>query len=265
MTPTFIVSIAHAAHREERRAAHRRLTLALDREGLPYVTASTPGNYDVWSLEQWRLALEWNESGMGDRCTHAVFLNDDVTLCDGFHATLKAAVAAQPESLINLYNNHCLAVEADRRDLRWLTSRDGLLGPAYIMPIPMLHDFLGWRATALVDGATKRLTEDQLVNLYAMSRGLYTWHTVPSLCDHDTSLTTNYSHLGNKPHRAMVGPRTPMPTEWKTDAIHIGRVFTGNHWALLTQIKPEQWREHRLVERAYEIHTDYCPTSKESA
>jgi hypothetical protein len=82
-----------------------------------------------------------------------------------------------------------------------------------------------------------------------MVHGCLIWHTVPALVEHDTTVPSCY---GNTQCRsATVGPRAGMlDVNWDSDALHIGRVFAGNHHALLTLVKGERGP---LVKRYYEL------------
>lgn len=244
---SFAFSVAHAGHVPERKPGLDRLLAALPSGAH---VESAPGKPHEWSERQWKGAIAQGR-------THCALLNDDVIPCDGFLDVLDAAVRAQPKAILNLYNLHPLAAEADARGFRWLTSPDGLIGNAYVLPTSTLEEFLVWRSLVLKPGAVEELSEDQLVNMFAMTTERLIWHTVPSLVDHDPQIASLFPK--NMQHRASVGPRPGMPRDWRSDALHTGRFFLGNHWALLTHTRPEAWRELGLVERAYKLHTDVDP------
>lgn len=241
------ISIAHAAHRPERVESLGRMMAQL-LPANPYVECE-PGKYHEWSLRQWQGALHL---AAHDEATHALLLNDDVELCDDFLDVLAKVIEARPTHLVNLYNTSPLAIEAQKRDLSWLTSPDGLIGMAYVLPVAGLKEFLSWRATKLTAGTVEALTEDQLLNLWAMHQGALIWHTVPALVDHDVSVPSCYDNTQCR--RPAVGPRPGMlDVDWNTDALHSGRIFNGNHKALLTRVlgprKP-------LVTRYYDLAGD---------
>jgi hypothetical protein len=236
------VSIAHARHLPGRTASLARMMPPLA-DVSPVWFYDGIGKPHEWSLRQWENALR--EPG----ATHALLLNDDLILCPNFLAVLANVIAARPAHLINLFNCHQLATDAQRRGMSWLTSSDGLIGHAYVLPVPALRAFLAWRESALIGDTVEVLSEDQILNLWAMVHGCLIWHTVPALVEHDTSVPSCY---GNTQCRsATVGPRAGMlDVNWDSDALHIGRVFAGNHHALLTRVKGD--REH-LVRRYYEL------------
>lgn len=260
MTPSFVVGITHAPHATEREAnLHKLRSYCWGR--WPVYVEDKPGKPHEWSERVWRGALslaDWStehapDDGTSVQTTHALFLNDDVSLCSDFAEVLTAAIAAKPDEVVNLYQEHEYAAVAAREGLRWVTSPDGLVGTAYVMPIATLRHFIEWRKVALRDGAVERLSEDQLINLHAMCCQRHIWHTVPALVDH---LPFETLFPGNRKHRPMVTPWSEMPRDWDTDSKHSGRIFKGNHWALLTQIKPEAWRHFGCLERAHEIDRD---------
>jgi hypothetical protein len=241
---TVAISIAHAAHRPERVETLGRMMAQL-LPANPFIETHV-GPPHEWSVFQWQnalaLALKYDH-------THAMFLNDDLRLCDDFLAVVDRVIEARPAHLVNGYNCHELAFDAQTRGMSWLTSNDGLIGNCYIVPVDTVRHFLHWRETALTDGTVEVLSEDQIWNLYAMVHGCLVHHVVPALVEHDTSVPSCY---GNTQCRsATVGPRPGMlDVDWHTDSLHIGRVFAGNHSALLHRVKGD--REH-LVRRYYEL------------
>lgn len=241
------IGIAHAAHRPERIESLGRMLGQLARHR-PFVE-SLPGKPHEWSERLWRGTLEDAERA---DASHCLLLNDDVELCDNFMAVLERVIEARPVHLVGLYNSHYLAHEAVKRGLSWLTSRDGLVGIAYVLPTASLRAFLQWRATSLTDGTVEVLSEDQLLNLWAMAHGCYVNHTVPALVDHDVSVDSCY---GNTQMRhPEVGPRDGMLSiNWATDALHMGRQFLGNHNSLLDRVKGDRVE---LVRRHYEVAGD---------
>ncbi len=236
-------SIAHAAHRPEREAVYRRLRNSLCAE---YVhIESAPGKPREWSERQWR-------GGLALDTTHVCCLNDDVIICPDFIPTLERVIAAQPDSIIDLRQSHELAKEADKRGLRWITTNEGMLGQAYVLPSRVLRDFLDWRENALVPGALDALSEDRLINLYAMQHEGLIWHCVPALIDHDVSVPSLYGNENDGIRRPVVLPREGMAElDWNTDALHAGKLFLGNHYSLLTHVKGPHTRER--IERYYAI------------
>lgn len=261
---TFATVIAHAARRPERRATLERMLSALDSNvvACPVGVWGEPGKPHEWSLGQWDFAVRLAESS---DCSHVLLLNDDLVLPEGsrfdnFKNIVRRVIDARPTHIINLYNTHPLALEAQKRGLSWLTSVDGLIGNAYVLPVPALRHFLMWRERELEPGTVEALSEDQLINLWAMQHDALIWHTVPALVDHDVSVPSCFGNTQMR--RPQVGPladgggasevlgRRMFDVDWSTDALHVGRVFEGNHRALLTRVKGDRLP---LVKRYYEL------------
>jgi hypothetical protein len=235
---TIGISIAHAPHLPGRPAALERLRAQLP--AWPVHLEDAPGKPHEWSERQWR-------GGLALGTDYVLCLNDDVCLCEGFPEVLEACVAARPGHLLSLFPAHPLARQAQIRQMRWITTCDGLIGNAYLLPRASLQDFLEWRATAPVPGFVEYCSEDNLLNLWAMAQGALIWHTVPALVSHDESVP---SCFGNAPVACPVPPRKRMPREgWDTDAVHVGRYYSGAHYYLVTRMRePMVARYHELCE-----------------
>ena len=249
------VSIAHAGHIPERKPLLNRLyaDLASGPYGLIHIESDKAPPH-VWSERQWKVVLKPDMNA-----THGLFLNDDVILCDHFHETLEAVIAARPNDVISLY---CSDPKAAHLVGRWYTSRDGLIGNAYVIPTGLLVQFLEWRSRELYAWAKETLSEDQQINLWCMATGRPIWHTRPSLVEHDVSIPSCYGNESNPARTSVVAPWKNMhELDWTPKRVpHLGRFFHGNHWALLKCIRPEFWRKYDCVNKFYEYHNDYIET-----
>lgn len=247
---SFAISIAHAAHREGRRDSLNRLLHLLGLSSAHrVVVCAEPGKPSEWSDKQWAGAsLLAEQYGL----THAMLLNDDMVPCEGFMAAAERLIEARPNHIVNLYNTHPLAKKAKADGLSWITSADGLIGNAYILPIAGLRAFREWRASSLKGGTVDELSEDQLINLWAMQQGALIWHTVPALMNHDTTVPSCFGNTQlRRPAVRATGDASGI--DWGTDAMHVGRVFNGNHKALLTHVLGDRLP---LVKRYYELAGD---------
>lgn len=245
-SPKISITIAHAEHRPERRETLERMQQQLWEVSR---VDCTPGKPHEWSLAQWKRGLEGEP-------THCCYLNDDLILCDDFVEVLGNVVKARPTHVINLYNAHPAAHFAKSKGAHWLTSPEGLIGNAYVIPADVMREFLTWRETCVVPEAVTALSEDQLINLYVMFRRALVWHTVPALVDHDTTVPSLFGNTQIR--RPEVRPKPGMAAiDWSTDGVHMGRQFVGNHWGLIQFLKPE----HRDVERAYLLCRDVAPAA----
>lgn len=251
MTISLAISVAHCAARPERVETLKSMeqVIRADPYGGAICIEAAPGKPHEWSFRQWKGAVNRSRS-------HCVLLNDDLILCKDFLAIVRKVIEARPNHLINLYNSHDLAHVAVERKLSWLTSVNGLIGNAYVLPTEHLRAFLEWRAHNLTPGTIELLSEDNLLNLWAMEQGALVWHTVPALVDHDTSVPSCFDNT--QVRKPTVGPLPDMSAvDWNTDAIHVGRAFRGTHQYLLTKLESAHGPGRRaLIERYYAIAGD---------
>lgn len=247
------ISIAHKPTPERVRTLERMIA-AIDLPSHGDTVAgiyleSAPGKPHEWSERQWYGATTYPDA------THAVFLNDDLTLCDDFVTTLVHVLEARPSHIIHLGNAEPAAADADARGLRWLTSRNGLIGNGYAMPMAGLHDFLRWRSDDVLPSVVERTSEDFLVNLYAMARGALIWHCVPALYALPR-LPSCYGNERNHGRACVVNPRPGMAAiDWDTDAFDVGTVrateaFAKNHYKLVSGLRTP------LIDRYFECAGD---------
>ena len=151
----------------------------------------------VWAEKLLRWGLEQAET-LG--VTHLVQLQDDVIPAPNFWKAAAALVEAYPDQLLGLETAHPLAPQlaADPDEtIRIITTTDGLIGVGWIFPIPLVREFLEWRATKLKPGGIEAITEDTLIGVWCLATGRRVFHPVPTLIDHDLSLESTY---GNDAH-----------------------------------------------------------------
>lgn len=242
-----VTVIAHAAFSSEREASLGKML-----HDLPdaYVSASIePSSPCEWSIRQWGKAVRMAEV---TGATHALFLNDDLTLCQDFMRVLEKVIEANPNHVICLHNAHPKAQQAFEEGYRYITSPDGLIGTAWTIPIPALKAFLEWRENDLKQGVVECVAEDTLVNLWMMDTGNLIWSTVPALIDHDTSLPSLSGESGTR-HPVVLPMPDMLDMNWKSDALHVGRVFLGNHRRMLTDLHGDRLHQ---VRRYYELAGD---------
>lgn len=244
-----VVSICHAAHLPERKPVFQRLVGQLGDTWPVHVISDKLPPHE-WSVLQWGAAM--NHPG----ATHGLFLNDDVVLCDNFHEILEQVIAAYPNDVISLYASDPKSAKVRSR---YYSSRDGLIGNAYVIPVPLLEKFSQFRQVDLMPFAKTHLSEDQQVNLFCMANGLKIRHTVPSLVDHDVTVvsTAGVQWERSQPARkAVVPPQPDMHRMYwgPQQTPHLGRFFKGNHWYLLKAIHPSSWQSLGCVDKFYQ----YC-------
>jgi len=186
---TIEIAIAHASWRPERRTVLRRLVEALEPPA-PMVFGSTePEHSSVWALRMWRWAQH-------QRCSHVVFLNDDVQPCPEFILACGAIARAVPEAVVALHTTIRQATPQDR----WLWSY-WLSGPAYMVPRPLVRDMVAF--CERWPDLFQRVNEDVMLMHWAWGRRRPIWHAVPALVQHDVSVpsTLGYDmHPGRQTH-----------------------------------------------------------------
>lgn len=253
MTPRFSIFILHNDRSPERAMALRNLKRKLVIDGASedsICIVGGPGPENAFNERRWRAAL-----ASAGRCgeTHAVFLDDDVNVCDQFVWHTRRIIAAKPDSVIALHTALPEAISAHARGERWLTTDDGILGPANIWPIPKLREFMAWRASsALVNGtieASAKFGSDVLMGLFCSEMGYRVGyrvhHPLPTLVRHDLSLATSFPGNENTPGRQTTCSfaDVALPDSWEQSAPvrHIGGWFKGMdniRRAYLTRMQP---------------------------
>jgi hypothetical protein len=199
----FSVAISHSNWVPARVASFQRLraALTLDDTGLACVDAvqvfqDREPNWS-WSEKMWRWASMTT-------ATHCLFLQDDVIPMPSFWDALSAMVEANPDAIIGLETAHPAAEPLRDEGANWMTTADGLIGVAYVIPRERLKSFLLWRSQALKPGAVEAISEDSLIGLYAAHMGLKVWHPIPTIVDHDTSIPSTYGNEAHKNRRPSV-------------------------------------------------------------
>jgi hypothetical protein len=173
-----------------------------------------------WSGKMW----QWGaESG----ATHFLSLQDDAIVAPNFWPVLRAMLAAVPDEIIGLESVHPASEQIKGS---WYKTSDGLIGVGYVMPRYVLVKFLEWRSCCLCKGAIESITEDTLIDVFAVATGRKIWHPVPTIIDHDTEIASSYGndhHSHRRPlvtwkERATDGDWTP------GDVPHAGHFYAGN-------------------------------------
>jgi hypothetical protein len=143
---TFSLSIDHTpwiASRRENLASMLMDLLPLA-NGIPYLCNDDDYHgfqwvdiKDTWALKKWR----WHIAQGAD---HAVMLSDDVAVMPRFWDVLGAMVSSAPNSSIGLMSNHPDGPAMLAGGHHWYRCNAWLVGPAIVMPTPMLAEFVSW-------------------------------------------------------------------------------------------------------------------------
>jgi SAM-dependent methyltransferase len=226
MTPHFSIHILHNPRRPERVKSLTRLTKAVG--GFPAIH-DDPGSDAQFNEYRWEWAIGCTQD------SHAVFLDDDVEVCPNFREAVAKVIAAKPGEVIGLHAIHPQCALAGRAGEQWVTSDDATYGPAMIIPIPVLREFLEWRRAALKPeevargGPQGNVGSDVLVGLFCMESGRKVWHPVPTLTDQDASIPSNFGHDADDGTKRTVWNwrHAPIPDSYEqtTPVRHVGGVF----------------------------------------
>lgn len=186
---------------------------------------------DYWAESMHR----WGAEGV---VSHLVFLQDDITIAPNFFDALGAMIASHPNAIIGLESVHPGAMSLARAGAHGYTTSDGLIGVGYVLPRPVLIEKLQWQSFGLRRGAAQAVTEDCLINMFAMSTGRRIWHPCPTIIKHNTALASTY---GNDEHTYREPSVTwsdgdvcgwttedlAEPRFWSSNGPHLGNFYGG--------------------------------------
>jgi hypothetical protein len=150
----------------------------------------------VWSSQMWEWLLETG----ADWC---LSLQDDVEVSPYFWGALGAMLEVLETSgatVCGLSSVHPIQVELARQGHRWYRTRSHLVGWAYAIRREALGEFMYWRAAHKAIAQT--MTEDSLLNHWITVSGHDTWHPIPTIVDHDTTIDSSYAndtHVHRRP------------------------------------------------------------------
>ena len=184
-----VVGVSNTPWIPERAASMARLRSALGchRALKPdhYFEMTDPAHVSVWAGRMWRRALDLS-GGRG----HTVFLQDDdcVPPAGLLVAALRAILDVVPDQLIGLHLHHPGAVAAHHAGERFVTTMS-CVGVGYVMPAPLLADFLAWRER-LDPQLVYATSEDNLLDAWLIHRRRRVWHPVPTVVRPDRQLVS---------------------------------------------------------------------------
>src|ERR1700690_463590 len=198
--------VSHTPWVPERVESYKRLCAQLEEQGVTHTPWTERAPNHVWSDHMW-----------ADACghpgaTHALFLQDDVKLAPNFWRALHALVDARPDVVICLESEHQMIVPLAEEGVCGVTTPDGLIGPGYVFPLKMLAEARAWRTSALAPGVLAQLEampkppfgEDTLLGLFCAATGRDIFMPVPSLIDHDISISSTYDNDSHGRRRPLV-------------------------------------------------------------
>lgn len=126
----------------------------------------------------WPTLLRTLEAASG--ATHHLTLNDDVSLCKDFVASVEEVIRARPNNLIALYTNSRVVFTARHRRESWIQNT-GVEGAAVIWPTALIAEFIEWQSVHI---ASDFPWADVRVSMWLMKTSKPAFATVPSLIQH---------------------------------------------------------------------------------
>lgn len=211
-----------------------------------------------WAMSQWVWAAE-------QAADDFVATNDDVVVFDMFWPALQALMTVYPDDILDLSCVHPAGKRLAREGRRAYTTTDGLVGLGYRLPLPVLKEFLAWRRDALHHDAIEWITEDSLLNIFALCTKRRIVHPVPTILDHSEEIRSTY---GNDEHAYRSPSVTWKDSDvcgWSDDdlvradfwqepgdrpPVALGRMYGKTHWAAKKLVKGFTPEMLRAAERA---------------
>jgi hypothetical protein len=168
-------------------AGEMHLELVMDPPGPQFYREFTEKESNkIWPRKMWN----WMISTGADWC---LSVQDDTLHAPYFWKALRAMLTYVPENqVLGLSSVHPMAGEMARQGRRWYRTRSWLIGWAYAMRRGDLQEFVAWS-----DARPKLVAErneDDLINMWVHDSGRSTYHPVPTIVDHDTSIESQYKN-----------------------------------------------------------------------
>ena len=229
---TVALAIPHAPWHPERVGSYRRLVETLHESCPTAVQARTvisdgPRHCSVWAVDAWTWAVSTD-------ATHFLLLQDDAVVAPNFWEHLFAILEAVPGSPIGFQAIHPVGPELAKVGIHWYTTLDMMPGVAWACPMPMLREFLQF------EGRESTMNEDTIFALFCAAKGYRIHHPVPTIVDHDSTLTSLYGHDAHTHRNPCVTWRdAPLPASWALpdDVPHLGRFYQATPYNYVRYVK----------------------------
>lgn len=197
-----VLCVPHAAHVESRIPSMERLRGQIGNWPDPYIEITHKGPHWEWAMKLWEAGRDACD---GDPNSTFITIQDDVTIPENFYDVLQAVFTAVPDKIVAGLTPHAVAREIARGGGRWMRTRSWILGNMYSIPGAMMPEFYDYAERNL---ASLRMTcEDQFTARFCVETGRDTWHPLPSLVEHDTSVPSTWGADDSMHRRAIVSFR----------------------------------------------------------
>ena len=188
--------------REDRVASMARLRAQLGTWPDEYREFSEVEPHPDWSKRMWT----WGRDVCaGDPTAIALFLQDDVIVPENLYAILQALYSVWPSGIVNLIGAHPVARELARQGGRAYRSRAFLLGLGYSVSADIIPEFVAFRERN--EQAARMRSEDSFLALFAVETGRDVLHPMPSLVEHDLSVSSTWSADNHGNRKAIISFR----------------------------------------------------------
>jgi hypothetical protein len=161
-----------------------------------YRELTDPASNKVWPRRMW----QW---GLDSGAEWFLTVQDDTLPAPCFWRALPAMLMhVGPNAVLGLSAVHPIGPEIARQGHRWYCTQSWVIGWGYAMRRTDLAEFLAW-CDARPQLVAER-NEDDLINIWVHDTCRLTWHPVPSILDHDTSIDSTYDNDRHAHRRSSV-------------------------------------------------------------
>jgi hypothetical protein len=219
--------LTSAVHVPERKLAYDELRKQLhpERWASVHEEVEKAPNWQ-WAAHAWDWAADQDTLG-------TVFLQEDIDLAPDFEDRIARIVACRPDELIGIHCAHPGARRAYLDGYRWCSTRDGLIGVAYYMPTAVARELVTWRHRDLKARAYERISEDCLVDIWAMCNNRRIYHPLPAPMRHKVDMKSTYNNDEHLLRMTQVTWEDEARLGEGSDYEHSGVAWLGEFYAAL--------------------------------
>ncbi len=112
---------------------------------------------------------------------HVLVLQDDILLSAAFIRAVEAILELLPDKLITFFSNRDEILQARAEGKLWALLNRLLMAQAYVMPTPMIEDFLLFAEKHI---KPEIYFDDNRITVWMLKNNIKAWATAPSLVQH---------------------------------------------------------------------------------
>jgi hypothetical protein len=235
--------LTSAVHIPERKKAYDALKAKIDPRNWCGIHEETEKNPNwQWAGYAWEWAA--NQDTLG-----TVFLQEDIDVAPDFEKRIQRIVECKPDQIIGIHCAHPGARRAYLDGYRWCSTRDGLIGIAYYLPTKDARELVTWRIRDLRSRAYERISEDCLVDVYAMCHGKDIYHPLPSPVRHKVDMRSTYNNDEHLLRMTQVTWEDEARLGEGSDYEHSGTAWLGEFYAVLPHHIPDLMEDKEEAKR----------------